>query len=302
MAAPTFVGANTVAAVAGQVIFITQPSGTTTGDVLYAFFSQLEIGEDSIPEHDPDWQISNGQLIHDNANTTRLIVMRRVIESGDPSNWALSWGDVMDLQIAGAISVRGADTINPEAAVGTPSTGDDDSPDPPASGTVSSGDYLAIAFFGIQGKRAPSTPPTNYTERIDHESTGGGGPNSHVAMGVATRELTGITSENPGVFTADAGDTWAAGTILVAEGGQDQTVVVNEVAETEAAVAVAVGDSPVSIGVTAAAEIEAAVAVAVIQPAAQSIGVTAAAEVEAAVAIDAVEAAAGATNLVVGVF
>jgi hypothetical protein len=289
MAAPTFVAINQSGPVSGNGQGITQPSGTQTGDALYAFFGQNDTGEDSIPEsipsEDEEWTEVNN-LVDDTENTTRLIVMRRIIEDGDPSTFQTSWTDIQSLHIFAAMAIRGADATTPEAATPTGTTGDSDSPDPPASGTVASGDYLAIAYMSMQGKRGPNSGPTNYTERLDFYTTGGGGPSSHLGMGISTRELTGITSENPGVFTASNGDTWTAGMILV-QPPQDQTITVNEVAETEAAVAVAVGDTPISVAVGAAPEVEAAVAVAVIQPAAQSIVVAASAEVEQAVAIDA---------------
>ena len=297
MASPTFVAATTSGNTAGNSTSCLVPSGTTEFDVMYWWCSQNDVGEDSEPTS-TGWVTVVNQDI---SNPPRLWCLRKVAGDSEPSFYTVTWTDSQSLQVGGMITVRGADNTTPEAATPSGATGDDDSPDPPASGTVTSGDYLALAFMGMQGKRGPNTGPTNYTERIDHYTTGGGPAGNHCGLGVSTRELTGITSENPGVFTTNQGDTWVAGMLLIAEEDLDQTIAVNEVAETETAVAIAVGDTPIDVAVGAAAEVEAAVAVAVDAASPQTIGVTAAAEVEAAVAIEALSAA-GATNLVVGVF
>jgi hypothetical protein len=291
MAAPTFVASGNGGPSGGNSTTCAKPTGTTEGDVLYWCISGNDTGSDFAPTL-TGWE----QVVdQDGENTTRLIVMRKVAGDSEPSTYTFTWVGIQSIQINSMIAVRGADTGTPEAATPTMATGDDDSPNGPASGTVASGDYFALTFFSMQGKRGPTDPPTNYTERIDRFTTGGGPAGNHVGLGIATRELTGITSEDPGVFTTNQGDTWVAGTILVAE-LTGATIAVNEVAEVEAAVAVAV-DTAVSIGVTPAAEVEAAVTVVVDATGPQSIAVGAVAEAEAAVTVTPADIQAGISDI-----
>ncbi len=218
MAAPTFVAATTSGVVSGNTQSCFVPTHAEN-DILYMILVQNDVGEDSEPTS-TGWDLVTNQDI---SNDTRLWVLRHVADDSEPSFYTFTWTEPNTLHTGGMVSIRGADTTTPEAATPSGATGDDDSPDPPASGTVASGDYLALAYFGIQGKRGPNSGPTNYIERIDHYSTGGGPAANHLGMGVSTRELTGITAENPGVFTTNQGDAWFAGMLLIQVAPPDAT-------------------------------------------------------------------------------
>src|SRR5210317_409322 len=130
-------------------------------------------------------------------------------------DYTFSWSSTS--RVAGwIVRISGADPTTPISA-DTSTTGSGSTPDPPASGTVSSGDYLAVAHFGIEGKNADgATAPTNYTLAQAVETSGGGSQTTHCGVGVASRQLTGITSEDPGTFST-GNDGYAVGTILVKE-------------------------------------------------------------------------------------
>lgn len=90
-------------------------------------------------------------------------------------------------------------------------------PDPgPASLPSGSGatDCLVVtAFCSRIGRVTSSTPPTNYTERLDLWTNAG--------LTVATREMTSITSENPGTFSLSSTEQGIAFTVLVPEASVD---------------------------------------------------------------------------------
>lgn len=69
--------------------------------------------------------------------------------------------------------------------------------DCPASGAVTSGDYLAIVSVSIENDHTDMSPPSGYTERVDYPMN----YSLDTGLGVASKELTGITSEDPGGFT-----------------------------------------------------------------------------------------------------
>src|SRR5210317_1279620 len=130
-------------------------------------------------------------------------------------DYTFSWST--SSRVAGwIVRISGADPTTPISA-DTSTTGSGNAPDPPASGTVSSGNYLAVAHFGIEGKNAAgATAPTNYTLAQAVETSGSGSQTTHCGVGVASRQLTGITSEDPGTFST-GNDGYAVGTILVKE-------------------------------------------------------------------------------------
>ena len=83
--------------------------------------------------------------------------------------------------------------------------------------TVASGDYLALAMRGAEGKSTTSTGPTSYNEEQDTSTSGSGAQQAHCSVALSSQGLTSITSEDPGVFTMSRSDGWSAFTILVAE-------------------------------------------------------------------------------------
>jgi len=138
----------------------------------------------------------------------------KVAGASEPANYTFTYSGAVAGVCGGIIRISGADTTDPIAAEPTPATGGpDQAPDPPASGSVTSGDYLAVAIaWQDDDTGSPSSPPTNYTERIEVviDAT------DDAWTSIATRELTGITSEDPGTFATDGTLVWYAATILVA--------------------------------------------------------------------------------------
>ncbi len=194
-------------------IAISAPTDMADDDVLYAFLSQASelFSTPSLS----GWSVVSGQdVTHDGGRAT---ILRKVIvdASGEPGTYTFTWTGGTRA-IGAIVAVVGADTSTPEAATPTPSSGSSANPDPPASGTVSSADYLALVYSSIEGKSRTHTPPTNYTEESDIGNSGAGSQVLHASGSVASRELTSITAEDPGTFTASATDGWAAFTILVA--------------------------------------------------------------------------------------
>ena len=146
-----------------------------------------------------------------------VALFAKVITASEPSTYTFSWTGTTR-NIGHMFTVTGTpdptNTLAAEPAGATSGTG---SPNPPASGTVASGDYLAIAIGSIEGKSQSFTSLTNYVERDDDFTSGSGGPANHVTGAAYTRELTGITSEDPGTFVVSTEDDWGALTFLVSE-------------------------------------------------------------------------------------
>lgn len=173
-----------------------------------------------------DISLSGWTLLENTSHDGGSYQILHKIASSESGSYAFTWTG--NSRAAGwIIRVEGADTTTPFIATPSMFTDSDDLPDPPASGTVASGDYLAIASYSHESQRFGSTvdPPSGYILRGGYETTGGGGPASHCTVVVATQEFDAITSEDPGTFQGQGSDGWAASTILVQRGaaGGDAT-------------------------------------------------------------------------------
>jgi hypothetical protein len=134
----------------------------------------------------------------------------------------------------GALRIEQADkAITPE--IGTTATGTSNVPNPP-SRAVTGGpkDILAIAAFTGAGELADNdslvtTFPTNYTDGQIEKTGGVGGTNLGGLLGVAARQISAASSEDPGTFTQNASRAWRAQTIVV-HGviGTDHTVNIDD--------------------------------------------------------------------------
>jgi hypothetical protein len=123
------------------------------------------------------------------------------------------------------ISLRITNAENPATTapqIGTTGTGTSATPDPPASATPpSSKDYLFIAFFGQAGEEADddtwcNTPPTNYGPTPPlQKACGTAGTNLGGLIGLAYRQLTTGSAEDPGTFGVDVSAAWRSQTITV---------------------------------------------------------------------------------------
>ena len=113
--------------------------------------------------------------------------------------------------------VRGADTTTPlDVAITTVQSSATGQPDPPSITPVSDDCMIVIVCFmdDTDTTNAPSSPPTNYNliATVVQTSTPTSG-----RLGVAYRVLSGGggSPENPGSWTLDGNDEWAAATIAI---------------------------------------------------------------------------------------
>lgn len=100
----------------------------------------------------------------------------------------------------------------PEA--GTPASAVTTTPNPPTvTPSWGSDDILVFAIeCASTTSSTVSAYPTNYT---DNQSNGVSTGAPGVTIGIATRALTGVSSENPGTFTINTNDNTVASTVAV---------------------------------------------------------------------------------------
>lgn len=119
-----------------------------------------------------------------------------------------------------AYRITGAnESIAPE--VGTTATGTSNVPNPP-SRAVTGGpkDILAIACFAAGASEVADTNtlvttfPTNYTLGQVEKTGGTLGTNLAGLLGAAARQVSAVSSEDPGTFTQNASRAWRANTIV----------------------------------------------------------------------------------------
>lgn len=107
------------------------------------------------------------------------------------------------------IAIVGADPASPIASwTDTETVAGGGNGDPPASNTVTSGDYLALAIIGSDDN-TEATVPSGYTEVLSVIDSGDG-----MTLAVGSLAATGVTSVNPGAFVSGAGD-YIAATLLI---------------------------------------------------------------------------------------
>ncbi len=189
-------------------ILITKPTDTAEGDVMYALISlAASTGSPALT----GW--SELEIVTHDGGAARLL--EKIAGASEPSDYTFTWTGG-SRAVGGIVTVQGNDQTTPTAASPTPATGSGTTPDPPASGTVSLADYLALVFTCLEGKTRTFTPPSGYNEEWDHGNSGSGSQVAHESQSMASQGLTGITSEDPGTFLSSAGDGWAAFTLLVA--------------------------------------------------------------------------------------
>lgn len=120
-----------------------------------------------------------------------------------------------------AYRITGANkSIAPE--IGTTATGTSNIPNPP-SRAVTGGpkDILAIACFAGGASEVAdddtlvTTFPTNYTSGQVEKTGGTTGTNLAGLLGAAARQVSAVSSEDPGTFTQNASRAWRANTIVV---------------------------------------------------------------------------------------
>ena len=201
----------TVASATGSftdTIVVSKPTDTVEGDLLVAFVNCRGVVSAST------WTASGWTTIEDGGfidlyQSFNLVVGAFWKKAGPSEASTYSFvnsGSALQISaISGAIlRIDSQEATTPIAAAPAyAEAGTASAPDAPASGTVTSGDYLAIA--AACWDKSANTPPGSYTERADL-----------AVISVATRDLTGVTSENPGAFGVAAEYGWAAFTLLIA--------------------------------------------------------------------------------------
>jgi hypothetical protein len=199
MTAPVFETASSATST-GNTVTVNKPDFVASGDLLIACLA----GRD----HTAGFTCS-GWTAHDSTNSSWL---SKVAGGSEPATYLFTATDATRAGIAVAvIRISGVDQTTPIAAAPAAATATDASPNPPASGTVAWGDYLAVAMLGGQNDNNVNSVPANYTSRVEillNETDDG-------VVCIATRALTGVTSEDPGTFGIDANDPWTAWTALV---------------------------------------------------------------------------------------
>jgi hypothetical protein len=203
MTAPAFETASSATDTSGTATTLTvdKPASTAEGDLLWALVQAFKSGND-ISVH--AWS-SSGWAVDQHAsygsgNNRRSAVLWKVAGGSEPSTYDFTFGIAASLY-GGILRISGAHATTPLAAAPAAATGASSVPNPPASGTVASGDYLAIA--AAAHSNASETPPAGYDERVDASN-----------VEIATLSLAGVTSEDPGTITTAT--AWSAYTYLVA--------------------------------------------------------------------------------------
>ena len=215
MAAPTVraFGTATNGTDAAPAFAVSQPAGVATGDLLLAFAVCDTTGT--------AWTASPGngwvQLSDEVQGATHRLAVYAVIADGTDTLSIASannqdYSCVMMAVTTGTHSVTNVSTDIVIPAAATASTGN---ANPPASGTVTSRDWLAIAACGVDltaSGDSVSAAPTNYTTGA--VLTKSASSATSVGLGVGHRALTAATSEDPGTFT-NTSQAWIAKTLLI---------------------------------------------------------------------------------------
>jgi hypothetical protein len=111
--------------------------------------------------------------------------------------------------VAIAWAVDGAHPI--DVFFGTPAqSAGNANPDPPSVSLGAEGDGLWVALFAARDDDATVTvEPADYTHATNW-GISGGGTNAGCTGGMAARQLTTTTSDNPGPWTLSEGEEWVA--------------------------------------------------------------------------------------------
>jgi len=176
------------------------PASIAAKDLLIAFGRTGGAQTFNLPT-DWNWAIQNNVA---DATDDASSVIWRIAAGGDTLSWDLSGsakGAVITYRITGHNFGL--------AAVPTPTTFTTtlNTCDPPATGALTLDDYLVIEFGGMDGETQTFSASTNYVGILNANSGTGGLPATNCRIGAATRQLLGITSEDPGIMNAAAAQT-----------------------------------------------------------------------------------------------
>ena len=215
MAAPTVqTTAESATTTAGTSHTVTMPSGVAAGDLLVIIGSGVTATTYSLA----NWT----ELMDENVNRGILVYVRQADGSEGASVSISSVGSTKPAWIAYRIS-GAADPGVTAPTLGTTATGTSTTPDPPNCNPGVSNDYLAIAFYTLAGEEADddtwtTAAPASYTNLLQ-KTAGVAGTNISAAIAAAQRQLTAVSSEDPGTFTTvtSVSNAWRAQTLMIPE-------------------------------------------------------------------------------------
>jgi hypothetical protein len=199
MAAPTEAGvATTSISSAVDPWTVNLPASIAVGDILLAYGRTAGAQTFNLPTG-WSWLLQND--VSDATDDATSIMWKVAAGEGTTFSWDLSGtakGAVITYRVTGA---EGGIEAFPASVTYTTTA---NTANPPASGTLPSDDYLVFCPIGQGGEGAVFTAPTNYVSAQSANSGTAGAVTTNCAVACASRQLTGITSEDPGTWTHSA--------------------------------------------------------------------------------------------------
>lgn len=202
MAAPAVAGTPTSAIqTGGASVTVNKPSGTVSGDVLYAWI--LVYDNNSATPSSTGWTQIAGPT-RTTGNIIGASLFRKVAGGSEPANYTWSWSGN---NYADGIIVRvaSADTTTPEDGSATSNSGNSGTTRTGTGLTTSAADRLLLLFTAGYGG-APNSTPTGMTEVLIQD-----GVNGVWRQDIASAGATGDKSH-----TQNASDSWVAHMVAVA--------------------------------------------------------------------------------------
>lgn len=191
---------------AGGAQAANMPASIAAGDLLV-----LAVACDSTtaPTTPAGWTLIDG-----GANTAEQYTYGKIAAGSDTVTITLPAQDFV--MVCGKITGHGVSNVARDIRKGTAATGSTAAADPPNCASTSvAQDYLAIALCSLDltTGNTISAVPSGYTSAFT-VTTVSASSTSSVALGCATKALTGATSENPAAFT-NTSRAWRAQTLLI---------------------------------------------------------------------------------------
>lgn len=185
------------------------PAGIVSGDLLLLFVS-LD-GAPTLSGFPAGWT----QVIRTSATAAVAEVWYKIAD-GSEVNFAYTSSGV-ETSVNRCLRITSWHGTTAPEATGATSTGNT-TPNPPTlTPSWGSADTLWAAYYGMDGGAGATGEatayPTSYANNQYTDVSGIGGAGT-VAMAVATRELA-AASDDPGTFTSNRSDAWAALTVAV---------------------------------------------------------------------------------------
>ncbi len=203
MAAPTIRGSSSGTDTTGASVTATLPTHVTDDILVVVYHYSSDVGTWSTPS---GWSVGPTEV-----GTALFYKVAVSASETDPvstraGNNRAGW---ITYAIQSADTTPAVDSATSDEAAVT--TAD------PASASVTDGpkDILSIVFYSLyDGRRSASSDPTSYGVEDEIFSTGGGA--AGVAGGSWSREITSVSSEDPGTFTITASSDVDTITFLIA--------------------------------------------------------------------------------------